>query len=193
MKNKDKEKKEQEEKEEREEQEKKEKKQLTPEDLIGFIEELKERFDIDDANIRIVKIERRKPNWKEVLLFLLFTYLLDFVLIIALNGYLGFAPYDLFRLFLFSVIFTTTDILGRELMMRYFPKLMFYSFGTIVFPISTAALIFAWWVTPDLAINSFNNLIAFFIIFMIARVLINFLIMRIYRDKMFEKISGGKQ
>ena len=189
MENKDKEKKENND----EKKEMKEKKQFTPEDLLEFIEEIKEKYDIDEGNIRIIKIERRKPNRKQTALFLLFVYLLDFALIIALNGYLGFAPYDFFRLLLFSVIFTTTDILARELMMKHYPKIMFYSFGTIVFPISIAALIFSWWVTPGLEVTSFNNLVVFYIVFLFSRVLINFLIMRMYRDKMFRKIRGGKK
>lgn len=190
MENKDKEKKEKDQKENKENNEIKQK--FTPEDLLNFIEEIKEKYDIDDENIRIVRIERRKPSLKQTILSFLFAYFLDFALIIALNGYIGFAPYDIFRLLVFSLIFTTTEILVREMMMKYYPKLMFYSFGTIVIPISIAVLIFSWWVTPKLEFTSFNKLVIFYIVFLILRVVINFLSMKMYRDKMFRKIKGGK-
>lgn len=196
MENKDKEKKQLDKKEHEVQKKQKENKdddlRLTPEDLKKFIEELKDRYNIDEENIRIVKIERRKPNPKQILLSFLFSYFSDFILIISLNGYLGFAPYEFFRILLFSVIFSTTEILIRELMMKYYPKLMFYSFGTILFPITITALIFAWWVTPGLKADSYNNLVVFFIIFLILRVVINFLLMKRNRDKMFRKIKGGK-
>ena len=196
MENKDKEKKQIENEEQEVEEEHKENQdddlRFAPEDLKKFIEELKNRYNLDEENIRIVKIERRKPSPKQILLSCLFSYLSDFILIISLNGYLGFAPYKFFRLLLFSVIFSTTEILIRELMMKYYPKLMFYSFGTILFPITITALIFAWWVTPGLQVDSYNNLVVFFIIFLILRVIINFLLMKRNRDKMFRKIKGGK-
>ncbi len=165
---------------------------FSPEELSNLIEELKEKYNIGDENIRIVKVERKKPNLKRVLISFLLSYFFDFILIISLNGYLAFAPYDFWRLLLFSIIFSTSEILIRELMMKYYPKLMFNSFGLILIPITILALIFAWWVTPGLVTDSTNDLILFFIIFFILRLVINFMLMRRNRDKMFRKIKGGK-
>ncbi|MDD3999476.1 MAG: hypothetical protein PHX62_01100 [Bacilli bacterium] len=178
---------------ERNKEEKKDDREIvTPEELKDFIEDLKDKYNLEDQNIRIVRIERKKPEPKQIILTFLLSYIFDFVLIIALNGYLAFAPYDIWRLLLFSVIFSTTEIIIRELTMKYYPKWMFYSFGLILIPITIIALVFAWWITPGLVTNDTNDLILFFIIFLILRVLINFMMMRRNRDKMFRKIQGGK-
>ncbi|NLD27016.1 MAG: hypothetical protein GX661_06620 [Acholeplasmataceae bacterium] len=162
---------------------------LTPEELNDFLEELKEKYNIGEENIKIVKIERKKPPLKILIVSFLLSYLFDFLLIIALNGYLGFTTYNIWKLLLFSVIFSTLELLIREILMRFFPKLMFYSLGTILIPISISALLLAWWIT---GLEAKDNYALFFIIFLILRLIMNVLLMKRNRDKMFNQIKGGR-
>jgi hypothetical protein len=175
--------------EKKEEQHEENKVIFTPEDLDDFLEELKEKYNLGDDKIKIVKIERKKPPLKVLLVSFLLSYLFDFLLIIALNGYLAFTTYNIWKLFFFSIIFSTLELLIREIMMRFFPKLMFYSLGSILIPISIAALMLAWWI---MGLEARNNFVLFFIIFLILRLIMNVLLMRRNRDKMFNQIRGGK-
>jgi|SRR5690554_2861641 len=144
----------------------------------NLLKQLEDQYNLDRKNIKVVKIKQRKISFKDMILSILIGYLLDLILIIALNGYLGFADYDIKSIFLFSFIFTTIETVLKQILMKFIFRLMLMSFGTVTIPLTIVSFIMAVLITPRLEINSTGRLILFFIIFMIIRLLIRMFIMR---------------
>jgi hypothetical protein len=162
---------------------------VTPDDLEKLLEDLKNKYNVRDENIKIVQIEGKRPPIRMLITTFLFSFLFDFLLVISLNGYLSYTSYNILRLLIFSVVFSIAEFLFRGILMKFFPKLMLYSLGLILIPISFAALILGWWVS---GLEGNENLIPFFIIFLIIRFIMNALLMRRNREKILRRIGGGK-
>ena len=101
--------------------------------------------------------------------------------IFALQGYLKFAEssIDLFviKLILFSLVFYIIELITRAVITKYYQKLIVYSFGTVMIPVTVIALVLSQ-LTVGLKFTDNDKMIAFFILFIIARVIIRFIIMR---------------
>jgi len=166
---------------------------ISPEELNQILNQLKEKFDVEEGNIRIVKIEKKRASFKEVLISIVLSYLFDFILIVSLNGYIGFTEYNIFNLLLFSLIFSTIEYISKRLMMRYFFKLMFASLGTILIPVTIISFVFAWLLIPELSLESDNKVFLFFIIFLTIRIVMKMLLMNRQRNKIITRFKGGKK
>jgi hypothetical protein len=166
---------------------------VKPEDLDKLLDELKRKYNLEDENIRIVKIERKKPTVKQTVLQALFTLLFDFILIIAISGYIGFADIEILSLLYVSLIFSSLELIFKWILMRYFPKLMFYSLGSISIPITIISFLVAIEIPNGISMLKTDRLILFLIIFMIVRITVNVLLMKRQREKLFNKIKGGKK
>jgi len=147
-------------------------------EIDNLLKEIENRYNIDKENIKLVRIPQKKVTLKRVLLSLLLGYLLDLFLVIALNGYLAFAEYDIIRIIIFASIFTVTEVLLKQILAKYIFKLMVMSFGLITIPITIISFIFAFIATPGLIIESVGRFILFFVIFMITRLTIKMFIMQ---------------
>lgn len=176
-------------------QEKKDKKKpemdkldISPEDIHQLLDELKEKYNIKDDNIKIVKIQK-KNSPKMIILGTFLSYLFDWVVIISLNGYLNYAEFDFFRLTLFSLLFSTIELILKGLMMKYFSKIVFTSFGLAIIPITIISMMIAWIV---IGVNPGKNdfLILFFILFIVIRGLLKMMLMR---REINSKYKGGKK
>jgi hypothetical protein len=137
---------------------------IKPEDLDEILKQLKERFDLDDDNIKIVKIERKKTNLKDVIYSTVISFLFDLILIVSLDGFIGYAEEN-FSLIIFSLIFSVIELIFRKILMKYFFRLMFQTLGLIIIPITIFSFLIAWLITPGLYIESEQRLILFFILF----------------------------
>lgn len=152
---------------------------IDPEILEKIVSELEEKYDLKKENIKIVKM-KKIPTKKMIYKYLLrelFFWFVDFLLIIALNGYLEFSEPNILNLFLFSIVFYIIEFVSKIVIQKYYQKLVIYSFGSIMIPMTILSLILS-----DLVVNlesdNTDNLIAFYILFIIIRLIIRFVLMR---------------
>lgn len=153
--------------------------EIDPEVLEKIVTELEEKYNLKKENIKIVKVHK-EPASKSILKVILSSLLLwvfDFLLIVALNGYLEFAPNDIIHLLIYSIVFYIIELSGRVIIDKYYKKFILYSFGTIMLPVTIVALLLAHLATGLEFLNN-SDMIAFFILFIIIRVIIRFLMMR---------------
>lgn len=152
---------------------------IDPEILEKLVSELEEKYDLKKENIKVIKV-KRTPRRNMIFKYSLrevFFWLMDFAVIIALNGYLKFSEPNFLKLLLFSIIFYVIEFVSRIIIQKYYQKLVIFSFGTIMLPITIISLILSNLVV-NLDIYSTDNLIAFYILFLIFRWVIRFILMR---------------
>ncbi|MDD4077014.1 MAG: hypothetical protein PHT03_03440 [Bacilli bacterium] len=147
-------------------------------ELQKMLKQLQEQYNLDSEKVKVVQIKRRKVTVKEIILSVVFGYLLDLFLTMALNGYLAFADYDFLSIILFSLIFTTIETVLKQFFIKYIFRLVLMSFGMITIPLTIISFVIAVLVTPGLTILHTGRMILFFIIFMIIRLAIRMFIMR---------------
>lgn len=159
------------------------KENIDPEVLEKIVSELEKKYNLKKENIKILKVQTttgRTRLYRNILRDSLF-WLFDLLLIFALQGYLKFADssIDLFviKLILFSLVFYIIELITRAVITKYYQKLIVYSFGTIMIPVTVIALVLSQ-LTVGLKFTDNDKMIAFFILFIIARVIIRFIIMR---------------
>lgn len=159
------------------------KENIDPEVLEKIVSELEKKYDLKKENIKILKVQTttgRTRLYRNILRDSLF-WLFDLLLIFALQGYLKFADssIDLFviKLILFSLVFYIIELITRAVITKYYQKLIVYSFGTVMIPVTVIALVLSQ-LTVGLKFTDNDKMIAFFILFIIARVIIRFIIMR---------------
>lgn len=159
------------------------KENIDPEVLEKIVSELEKKYDLKKENIKILKVQTttgRTRLYRNILRDSLF-WLFDLLLIFALQGYLKFAEssIDLFviKLILFSLVFYIIELITRAVITKYYQKLIVYSFGTVMIPVTVIALVLSQ-LTVGLKFTDNDKMIAFFILFIIARVIIRFIIMR---------------
>ena len=167
---------------------KKSKDDLSLDEIENLLNQLKEQIDLNGENVKIIKIDRSKPSVKSQIIEALATYVFDFILIISLNGYLKFAESNFFQLLIFSLIFSTIELILRSFLIRYFLRFMIASLGTILIPITILSFIIAWLVIPGLEMTSSGSTLLFIFIFLIARSLIKMFLLR--RGSNFIEIKG---
>ena len=161
---------------------------ISPEDINQLLDELKEKYNIKDDNIKIVRIQK-KSSPKMIILGTILSFLFDWVVIISLNGYLNYAEFNFLRLTLFSLLFSTIELILKQLMMKYFSKIIFTSFGLVVIPITIISMMIAW---IAIGVNPGKNdiLILFFILFIVIRGLLKMMLMR---KEINSNYKGGKK
>lgn len=159
------------------------KENIDPEVLEKIVSELEKKYNLKKENIKILKVQTttgRTRLYRNILRDSLF-WLFDLLLIFALQGYLKFADssIDLFviKLILFSLVFYIIELITRAVITKYYQKLIVYSFGTVMIPVTVIALVLSQ-LTVGLKFTDNDKMIAFFILFIIARVIIRFIIMR---------------
>lgn len=143
-----------------------------------LLDKLKEQYNLDRNDLKIVRVTKKKITLRNMLFPLLFSFLLDLVIIVALNGYLQYTDADFLRLLLFSVLFTIIEAILKQLLMRYIFRLILMSFGLITIPITIVSFVLAIIIVPGFNIENTGKLILFFIIFMIIRLTIKMFFMR---------------
>lgn len=161
---------------------------ISPEDINQLLDELKEKYNIKDDNIKVVRIQK-KSSPKMIILGTILSFLFDWVVIISLNGYLNYAEFNFLRLTLFSLLFSTIELILKQLMMKYFSKIIFTSFGLVVIPITIISMMIAW---IAIGVNPGKNdiLILFFILFIVIRGLLKMMLMR---KEINSNYKGGKK
>lgn len=155
-----------------------EKLDIDPEVLDKIVSELEEKYNLKKENIKIVKVkaEPQKRTFLKVLLKDILFWMFDFLLIISLNGYLRFSELHLVKLLLFSIVFYIIELAARVAINKYYQKLIIYSFGTVMIPVTIIALMLAQLVT-GLTFES-ANMILFFIFFIVVRIILRFVVLR---------------
>lgn len=159
------------------------KENIDPEVLEKIVSELEKKYDLKKENIKILKVQTttgRTRLYRNILRDSLF-WLFDLLLIFALQGYLKFAESSrdliVIELILFSLVFYIIELITRAVITKYYQKLIVYSFGTVMIPVTVIALVLSQ-LTVGLKFTDNDKMIAFFILFIIARVIIRFIIMR---------------
>lgn len=159
------------------------KENIDPEVLEKIVSELEKKYDLKKENIKILKVQTttgRTRLYRNILRDSLF-WLFDLLLIFALQGYLTFAESSrdliVIELILFSLVFYIIELITRAVITKYYQKLIVYSFGTVMIPVTVIALVLSQ-LTVGLKFTDNDKMIAFFILFIIARVIIRFIIMR---------------
>lgn len=152
---------------------------IDPEILDRIVSELEEKYNLKKENIKIVKVEKQpvKKRLLRALLNLLLFWVFDFLLIIALNGYLGIPESDVLNILIFSIVFYLIEFAGKTILDKYYKKLILYSFGTVILPVTIISLMLA---QVAIGIEFLNNddMIIFFILFIIVRIILRFILMR---------------
>lgn len=166
----------------------KEKSDLEEEVIERIVNELEEKYNLKKENIKIVKVGNQgfKPSIFKIVLKELLFWLFDFLLIIALHGYFRFPESNPLNLLLFSIVFYIIEMSGRTIINRYFKKLLLYSFGTVMLPITVVALILAQLATN---IELSDNILLFVIVFIGVRIIIRYIIMR----KEIQSVMRGRK
>lgn len=151
---------------------------IDPEVLDKIVSELEEKYNLKKENIKIVKVkaEPEKRTFLKVLLKDVLFWMFDFLLIISLNGYLQFSEFNIVKLLLFSIVFYIIELAARVAIHKYYQKIIVYSFGTVMIPVTIIALMLAQLAT-GLTFES-DNMILFFIFFMIVRIILRFVVLR---------------
>src|SRR5690554_2121770 len=151
--------------------------------LEKIVSELEKKYNLKKENIKILKVQTttgRTRLYRNILRDSLF-WLFDLLLIFALQGYLKFADSSIdllvIKLILFSLVFYIIELITRAVITKYYQKLIVYSFGTVMIPVTVIALVLSQ-LTVGLKFTDNDKMIAFFILFIIARVIIRFIIMR---------------
>jgi hypothetical protein len=159
------------------------KENIDPEVLEKIVSELEKKYNLKKENIKILKVQTttgRTRLYRNILRDSLF-WLFDLLLIFALQGYLTFAESSrdliVIELILFSLVFYIIELITRAVITKYYQKLIVYSFGTVMIPVTVIALVLSQ-LTVGLKFTDNDKMIAFFILFIIARVIIRFIIMR---------------
>lgn len=159
------------------------KENIDPEVLEKIVSELEKKYNLKKENIKILKVQTttgRTRLYRNILRDSLF-WLFDLLLIFALQGYLKFAESSrdliVIELILFSLVFYIIELITRAVITKYYQKLIVYSFGTVMIPVTVIALVLSQ-LTVGLKFTDNDKMIAFFILFIIARVIIRFIIMR---------------
>lgn len=150
---------------------------IDPEELSNLVKKLKDEYNIEDQNIKIVKLENKKrkkiiPRLNE-LLFVLF----DIMLIFALNGYIKYTSSGIIELLIFTFVFIIVEFLLKLLISTRYQKLILYSFGTIMVPI-TILSIYIGYLVSNIMFESEMKLIAFLSSFIILRLIIKVVVLR---------------
>ena len=155
-----------------------EKLEIDPEVLDKIVSELEEKYNLKKENIKIVKVkaEPQKHAFLKALFKDILFWIFDFLLIISLNGYLQFTEFDIVKLLIFSIVFYIIELVAKITLNKYYHKILVYSFGTVMIPVTIIALMVAQFVT-GLAFES-DNMILFFIFFMVVRIILRFVILR---------------
>lgn len=153
--------------------------EIDPEVLEKIVNELEEKYNLKKENIKIVKVQKEqlKQKFLRTLFYSFLFWVFDFLLIISLNGYLHFAEFEVFSLLIYSVVFYIIELAGRTVIEKYYKKLILYSFGTIMLPVTIVALLLAHLATGLEFLNN-SDMMAFFILFIIIRIIIRFVLMR---------------
>lgn len=149
---------------------------IDPELLDRIVTELEEKYDLKKEDIKILKIDKDMKRKKTILKDFLF-WAFDFLLIISLHGYLSFSEPNILKLLLYSIVFYIIELTIRIILNKYYQKLVFYSFGLIMVPVTIIALLLANMVVGLKFIDN-DKMILFFILFIIARVMLRFVLMR---------------
>lgn len=143
--------------------------ELDQEDLDHLVDEIKEQLDEESGEIRVIRINPKRPSWKSLLLDNALSFIFDALLVVSLNGYLDYAEGHIWNLLLLSLQFSIIELVLRGLVSRYFFKLMITSLGTIMIPLMIISFILAWLIIPGVEPNSNGQVMIFFVVFIIAR------------------------
>lgn len=151
---------------------------IDPEVLEKIVSELEDKYNLKKENIKILKIQTgpSKPKLHMLILRDVLFWIMDFLVILALQGYLEFTENNPLKLFLFSLCIYIIELVIRTIITRYYQRLIVYSFGLVMIPVTVISIVLS-----QLAVELYFNddkMIAFFILFIIFRVVIKFLIMR---------------
>lgn len=143
--------------------------ELDQEDLDHLVDEIKEQLEDESDEIRVVRINPKKPSWKSRILDNALSFVFDALLVVSLNGYLNYAESHIWNLLLLSLLFSIIELVLRKLVARYFFKLLITSLGTIMVPLMVISFILAWLIIPGVEPTSNGQVMIFFVVFIIAR------------------------
>ena len=123
-----------EEKNEREETvqiEEEQEKEIEKKDIEEMLEELQKRFEENNQNVKIIKV---KPvTKKQRVLGELLKYMISFITLVAVNGYIPCLEFDYFYyLLIYASVMPAIEFLIDYFIEKCFFKAILYSFGSIL-------------------------------------------------------------
>ncbi|HNZ50551.1 MAG TPA: hypothetical protein PK087_01590 [Bacilli bacterium] len=153
------------------------------EQIDHLVEELRDQLE-EEGEIRFVRINPKKPSWKTIIITTVLSFIFDLLLIVSINGYLEFTDSKILNIIMLSVLFSVVELILKQVLNRYFFRLVISSFGLVYIPVMIVAFIIAWLFTPDLEPSSNGKVLLFFLIFMVARTIMRMIFLS--RNKVIE-------
>ncbi|MDD2258425.1 MAG: hypothetical protein WC278_00865 [Bacilli bacterium] len=145
-----------------------------------FIEEIKKTQESNKEDNTNIIFKLPKQTFVNFLFTLLISVVIDYILFISITGYkpwLEVEPQNKFLLFftIFTVSFSVLDTVLRNVMLRFFPKIVFMSGGTINILITVIVFISCSFI-PRITLVSHFDVIIIIMLLLIARSIINYYI-----------------
>lgn len=152
------------------------------EDNKNIIEEMQKAYSDQNSQGKGPKLIFKMPKqtFMNFILTLLISVVIDYILFISITGYklwLEVEPTDKFFLYftIFTISFSVLDTTFRNLILRFFPKLLIMSGGMINILITILVFIGCSFI-PGITLVSHWDVILIIIFLLIARSIINFYI-----------------
>ena len=154
-------------------------------ELEKQIEELKESGLVDPGKIKVVKVRLPNINPKKRRLLFFIEIVISFLLFIGLSGYIKWVDYPELSYFLLAVgIYVFGETILIKLIDLLLPKFAVYSLGAFGIIGGIIAFVLTILFAPEISIVSTFGVIMFYIIFLVLRSLIKWLMInRIFTRK----------
>lgn len=181
------------------EKKKKTKEQITEEQMNEAIEKAKKDMDelmksmqdeMGMKNVKVVQVQIPKPNFKNFVLSLIFSLLLNSLFIMGISGFYNFLNWnEIYDLLLFAAYFSLVDRIIDFLFIKFFTPLIIRSMGIATFLPSIISLaiviIFPIFVKID---NIVLCLITLVIVSILRGVLMSFFKNKYFKKKIRRKV-----
>lgn len=146
---------------------------LTKEELEKLIKETEEQLASEGKSLRVIKIKMPQRNLKYLITDIITTVLLNVILVLSLSGYLEWTTNPkLINLALFALVYSGFDLVLRNIINFFFPKLIIKTIGLInlIPPIISILLVTIF--TKFVVIKSVGRLIFLFICLIVMRIVV---------------------
>lgn len=158
------------------------KKQFDEDEIQKIIEEINKQ-NPDGPQPKIISIKGQ--NTKTKVLNILMDIVLNLVLFFGISGLFPWMEGTVVEVLVIATIFTLIQTLIKYVVLTFFPKLLYMSFGILNFVISIFSFIVAIIIVSTKIVINVNNAIAFYLIFGIIKLLLKYLFMRIKIKNIF--------
>ncbi|MBQ8293343.1 MAG: phage holin family protein [Bacilli bacterium] len=155
----------------------------SPEDLQKLLDSLAGSGSNNVKKIAI--INRLFPN---IFVNLLFYVVFILILTIACEGLFNVFEYDsLYKLIIFSLIFSVIDTLVRDLLYSKLPFVVITTFGLALLLVTFVSAIIPAYLIPGLDVRNFGIFLVYLVIVMLFKTIVTNYLSKIVRKRMFKK------